>query len=103
MRIKTGDKVIIISGKDKGKTGSVIEALPRENKIIVEGVNVRKRHTRSRKAGTKGQIVEKPLPIHVSNAQVVDPKSSKGTRIKISREGGKRVRIAVKSGSALEK
>ncbi len=103
MRIKSGDKVIIISGKDKGKTGSVLEALPRISKIIVEGVNVRKRHTRSRRAGVKGQIVEKPLPIHVSNAQLVDPKSNKGTRVKISREGGKRVRVAVKSGSIFEK
>ena len=101
MKIKKGDKVIVISGKDRGKTGAVVRALPREDLVIVEGVNVKKRHERSRKSGQRGQIVEKTLPIHVSNVMMVDPKKGGRTRVRISNEGGKRVRIAAKSGATI--
>lgn len=96
MKIKKGDKVIVISGKDAGKTGTVTRVLPREDRIFVEGVNVRTKHEKAR--GTqKGRIVERETPIHVSNVMIADPKSGKGTRVGIMRKDGKRVRIAKKS------
>ncbi len=67
MKIKKDDKVIVLTGKDKGKTGSVVKAIPKENKVIVSGVNVLKVHQKPRKAGEKGQIIDKAMPIHVSN------------------------------------
>lgn len=71
MHVKKDDKVIVIAGKDKGKTGSVVKAFPKENKIIVSGVNVLKTHQKPRKAGEKGQIVDKTMPIHISNVKKV--------------------------------
>ncbi|MES2014593.1 MAG: 50S ribosomal protein L24 [Patescibacteria group bacterium] len=98
MKIKKGDKVIVITGKDKGKTGTVTRALPATLQIIVEGLNMKKKHQKPR-GNRKGQIVDMAMPFHVSNAMLVDPKSGKGTRVSISKKGDKRVRIAVKSGS----
>ena len=72
MNIKTGDNVTIITGKDKGKAGKVLKAFPRENKVVVEGVNIKKRHQRSRQEGKPGQIVESSHPIHVSNVKKSD-------------------------------
>ncbi|MBI4155688.1 MAG: 50S ribosomal protein L24 [Candidatus Zambryskibacteria bacterium] len=71
MKIKKDDKVIILTGKDKGKTGTVIKSLPKENKIIVSGVNVLKRHQKPRKSGEKGQIIDKTMPIDASNVRKV--------------------------------
>ena len=101
MNIRTGDTVVIIAGKDKGKTGKVLSAFPRENKILVEGVNILKKSQRSRQAGKKGQIIEKTMPIHISNAMLLDPKSKKGTRVGRKIEAGKKVRVAKKSGTVL--
>ncbi len=102
MKIKKGDKVIVIAGKDKGKSGTVLRALPTQDKVIVEGVSVAKRHQKSRTRGQSGQIVDKTLPIHVSNVSLVDPKSGKPTRIGIKRESGKRVRVAKNSGTVIK-
>lgn len=71
LRIKAGDQVKVISGKDKGKTGKVIQAFPKLNRVVVEGVNVSKRHLRTRAAGQKGQVVEFSMPIHASNVQPI--------------------------------
>ena len=101
MKIKTGDNVIVISGKDKGKTGKVTKALPKENTVVVSGVNIKKKHSRPRKANQKGQIVEFAAPIHVSNVQLVDPKTGKGTRVGFSVEKDKKVRITKKSSSVV--
>jgi large subunit ribosomal protein L24 len=101
MKIKKGDKVIVISGKDKGKTGEVAHAYPKLNRVLILGVNVAKRHQRARKQGQKGQLIEKPMPIHVSNVMIVDPKKGKGTRVGIRRVDGHRERIAKKSGAVL--
>lgn len=101
MKIKKGDNVIVISGKDKGKTGKISKALPSENKVVIEGVNMRKKHSRPRKSNQKGQIVAFAAPIHVSNVMLVDPKSGKGTRVGFSLEKGKKVRIAKKSNSVI--
>ena len=102
MKIRKGDKVIVIAGKDKGKSGKVLRALPEEDKVIVEGVHVVKKHERPSRKRQHGQIIEKALPVHVSNVALLDPKTSKATRIGISRENGKRVRIAKKSGTAIK-
>ncbi len=99
MKIKKGDTVVIIAGKDKGKTAKVVRALPRENKLLVEGVHVVKKHARRTSAARAGQIIEKTMPIHASNVQIADPKTGKPSRIRISKEKDARVRVAVKSGT----
>jgi large subunit ribosomal protein L24 len=103
MKIKKGDTVIVISGADKGKSGKILHVYPKKGKVLVEGVNLKKRHRRSRRSGEKGQIIEKPNQIDASNVMFLDPKQNVKTRIVISREGGKSVRIAKKSGAVIEK
>lgn len=102
MKIKKGDKVIVIAGKDRGKTGVVLRALPTTGRLVVEGVNVVKRHQRAQRRGESGQIIDKTLPLHVSNVAMVDPKTGKPTRVGIVRKNGKRVRVAKKSGSEMK-
>lgn len=103
MKIKKGDEVKVIAGKDKGKTGKVIRAFHDENKVIVEGVFVVKRHTRNRLTGKHGEIVEKTMPIDVSNVMLIDPKDNVPTRIgfKIDEKGNK-TRVTQKSGTVLK-
>jgi len=99
MKLKKGDKVIVIAGKSKGETGTISRVLPAENKVLIDGVNIVKRHRRSTRQAGKGQIVDKPASIHASNVMLADPKSNKPTRIKITRgKEGERQRVAVKSG-----
>jgi len=81
MKIKTGDTVLIISGKDKNKTGKVIEVFPKDQRIMVEGVNIVKKHVKPKRSGEKGQRVEVPRPFNVSNAKLICPKCKKPTRI----------------------
>ncbi len=101
MKIKKGDNVIIIAGKDKGKSGKVLRALPKGNKIVVEGVNIKKRHRRATRSNQHGQIIDITLPIDVSNAMISDPKTSKRTRVKYEVTKDKKERVAVKSGTKL--
>ena len=89
MKIKKNDSVIVISGKDKGKTGTVLRAFPREDKIVVEGVNIKKRHQRATRGGQKGQIVEQAHPIHVSNVKKADAESKKEAKPKAKRASKK--------------
>lgn len=93
MRIKKGDTVIVRSGTDKGKRGKVIRVLPKEFRIVVEGVQMQKRHTRPRQAGKKGSIVEHPALIHMSKAMLICPECSQPTRVGFAHtsEGGMRV------------
>jgi len=100
MFIKTGDKVQVITGKEKGKQGTVLKAIPRENRVIVEGLNIAKKHTRP-SMESEGGIVVTEAPIHVSNVQLVDPKSGEPTRVGFRFEDGKKVRYAKKSGEAI--
>jgi large subunit ribosomal protein L24 len=108
MRIKTNDQVVLISGKDAGKTGRVVRTDPQRRRVYVEGLNMIKRHERPRSQGDlknaqAGGIVEKEGPIHVSNVMMLDPKGNKATRIGVRRdEGGKRVRFAKRSGTAID-
>lgn len=102
MKIKKNDTVIVISGKDKGKKGKVITAMPKEHKVIVSGVNLVKRHKKADAMGNKAGVFTKNLPIDVSNVAILDPKTEKPTRIgfKIV-EDGKKVRFSKKSGEVL--
>jgi large subunit ribosomal protein L24 len=100
-KIKKGDTVVIISGKDKGKTGKVERVIREDAKVVVEGVGLVKRHNRGR-FGQTGQIVEKPAAIAISNVMLHDPKEKKGTRVKrVVNKDGKRERVTVKSGTTL--
>lgn len=101
MKIKKGDNIIVIAGKDKGVSGKVLRAFPSKDQVLIEGVNVKKRHQRPTRQNQHGQIVEKSLPIHISNVAIVDPKTSKPTRVGYKNEGDKKVRIAKKSGSVI--
>ncbi|PIQ77933.1 50S ribosomal protein L24 [Candidatus Peregrinibacteria bacterium CG11_big_fil_rev_8_21_14_0_20_41_10] len=102
MKIKTGDQVIVISGANKGKQGKVMRVIKTADRIVVEKVNVRKRHVR-RGPNQPGQIVEFEASIHVSNVSIIDPKTSKPTRIGYQKlENGKKIRIAKKSGQELK-
>lgn len=101
MKIKKNDTVIVLTGKDKGVKGKVLAAFPRISKVLVEGVNVTKKHTRSRKRGEKGQIVDRPLPLHVSNVALLDPKENKPTRVGYRVESGKKVRYSKRSGQTI--
>lgn len=102
MRIKKGDKVKVIAGKNRGTVATVVRALPLENKVVLEGVNTVKKHRRATARSRSGQIVDKAMPIHASNVMLIDPKSGKETRVRIVRDAkGVRSRVAVKSGSNL--
>jgi len=101
MRIKKGDNIIVISGKDKGKEGKIVKAIPTQDKVVIEGVNIKKKHMRPKKSGQKGQIVEIAAPLHVSNVQIIDPKDKKPTRIAMKIVGGKKIRVSRRSGAEL--
>ena len=101
MKIKKGDKVIVITGKDKGKTGEVLKAMPKDCKVLVSGVNVSKRHQKPSQENAGG-IVSKEMPIHVSNVALIDPKDGKATSVRTSEKDGRKVRIAKRSGEAID-
>ncbi len=101
-RIKTGDEVIAITGKDKGKTGTVLSVNPDSGRAVVEGLNIIKRHTRPRPPAEPGGVIEKPAPIHMSNLALVDPETKKPTRVRSEVVDGKRVRVAVRSGKKID-
>ena len=103
LKIKKGDKVVVITGRDKGKTGEVLKVLREENRLIVQGVHMVKRHQRQTMQA-QGGIVEKEASIHVSNVAHVDPQSGKPTRIGYKLlDGGKKVRVARRSGEVIDK
>lgn len=108
MKIRKGDTVKVIAGKDRGVTGKVINAFPKTSTVVVEGANIAQRHQRARKSGQSGQIIDKAMPIHISNVQLLDPKDNKPTRIgykiKESKKAGLpagKVRVAKRSGTEL--
>jgi len=94
---------MVIAGKEKGKTAKISRVLRDENRIVLDGLNLVKRHRRANRQGRKGQIVDLPQPLHASNVMIVDPKTGKPSRIKITRgKNGERVRVAVKSGQEIK-
>lgn len=104
MHVKKDDTVIVISGKDKGKKGRVLAAFPKDSRVLVEGVNLVKKHSRPSQKNPQGGIVTQEAPIHVSNVMIADPKTGSATRVgyKVLNDG-KKVRIAKKSGEVLDK
>lgn len=102
MHVKKGDTVQVMSGKDKGKQGVILKAMPSKNRVVVEGVNVIKKHAKPSQANPQGGILEIEAPIHVSNVMPLDPKTGKPTRVGFKVVDGKKVRVA-KSGESLDK
>lgn len=104
LHVKKGDQVIVITGKDKGKKGRVLAAFPSENRVLVEGVNMVKKHQKPNQANPQGGIITKEAPIHSSNVMLIDPKSGQPTRVNYKvLDNGKKVRVANKSGEVIDK
>ncbi|MEK7623249.1 MAG: 50S ribosomal protein L24 [Patescibacteria group bacterium] len=106
MKIKTGDNVKVLSGKDRGKTGKVIQVLVNKKNnqryVVVEGVNMRKKHLRRQKQGDKGQVIELAAPLHASKVMLIDPGSKQPTRVGFRFEGNEKKRVAKKSGAVID-
>lgn len=100
MKIRKGDQVIVTTGRDKGKQGEVLRAMPKDNKVIVQGVNMVKRHTRPSQTSAGG-IISKEAPIDVSNVALIDPETGKPTRVGFAVVDGEKVRVAKKSGKVI--
>ncbi|MFD1067351.1 50S ribosomal protein L24 [Oceanobacillus locisalsi] len=103
MHVKKGDKVKVLSGKDRGKEGTVLEAFPKKERVLIEGVNMIQKHAKPSQDNPQGGILNIEAPIHVSNVLPVDPKSGEPTRVGYEIKEGKKIRIAKKSGEALDK
>jgi large subunit ribosomal protein L24 len=102
LRVRADDEVIVISGKDRGKTGRVMHVDPAKQRVFVEGLNIVKRHQRPTPGTNQpGGVIEKPGPIHISNVALVDPKDGKATRTRVEERDGQRVRVAVRSGEVI--
>jgi large subunit ribosomal protein L24 len=108
MKIRRDDEVVVISGKDRGKTGRVLRVDPKKHRVYVEGLNIVKRHTRpqqvrgAQRAEQVGGVIEREGPIHISNVMLMDPKDKKPTRLGVSRADGERVRVTRRSGTRLD-
>ena len=100
-KIRKGDTVVILTGKDKGKTGEVTRSMPKDNKVVVSGVNVHARHRKPSQLNPQGGIERKEAPLHVSKVAVADPKTGKATRVRFEERDGKKVRVAAKSGELI--
>jgi large subunit ribosomal protein L24 len=101
-KIKKGDNVVVRSGKDKGRTGQVLSVMPKEGKIVVAGVNVAARHRKPTQANPQGGIERREAPMAISKVGLADPKSGAATRVRFELRDGKKVRVAVKSGEAID-
>ena len=100
-KIRKGDKVVVLSGRDKGKTGEVISSLPKESKVIVSGVNVATRHKKPSQLNPQGGLERREAPLHVSKVAIADPKTGKPSRVRFETRDGKKVRVAAKSGELI--
>jgi large subunit ribosomal protein L24 len=100
-KIKKGDKVVVLSGKDKGRTGEVTKSLPKDGKVIVSGVNVAVRHRKPSQTNPQGGLERVEAPLHVSKVALQDPKSGKPTRVRFEVRDGKKVRVAARSGEVI--
>ena len=101
-KIKKGDSVVIRSGKDKGRSGTVLQVMPKDGKVLVEGVNVAARHRKPSQANPQGGIDRIPVPMHISKVALADPKDGKPTRVRFETKDGKKLRVAVKSGETID-
>ena len=101
-KIKKGDSVVVLSGKDKGRTGTVTQVLPKLGKVVVDGINVAARHRKPNQANPQGGIDRSPAPMAISKVAVADPKDGKPTRVRFEEKNGRKVRVAVKSGELID-
>jgi large subunit ribosomal protein L24 len=101
MKIKKGDKVVVLSGKDKGKHGEVTLSMPKDGKVVVSGVNIATRHRKATQQNPQGGLERREAPMHVSKVAIEDPKTGKPTRVRFEERDGKKVRVAVKSGEVI--
>lgn len=101
-KIKKGDSVVVRSGKDKGRTGTVLQVLPKDDKVIVAGVNIAVRHRKPSQVNPQGGIDRSEAPMHISKVSLADPKDGKATRVRFETKDGKKVRVAVKSGETID-
>jgi large subunit ribosomal protein L24 len=100
-KIKKGDSVVVLSGKDKGRTGTVAQVMPKDSKIVVDGINIVARHRKPSQTNPQGGIDRFPAPMHISKVALADPKDGKPTRVRFETKDGKKVRVAVKSGETI--
>jgi large subunit ribosomal protein L24 len=100
-KIKKGDRVVVLSGKDKGRHGEVLKSLPKEGKVVVSGINVAARHRKPSQANPQGGIERREAPMHVSKVALEDPKTGKPTRVRFEVRDGKKVRVAARSGELI--
>jgi large subunit ribosomal protein L24 len=101
-KIKKGDSVVVRSGKDKGRTGTVLQVMPKDGKVLVQGVNVAVRHRKPSQVNPQGGIDRREAPLAISKVGLVDPKTGKATRVRFEDKDGKKVRVAVKSGETID-
>ena len=101
LKIKKGDKVVVLSGKDKGRHGEVTKSFPKLGKVVVAGINIATRHRKPTQAEPQGGLVRLEAPLHVSKVALEDPKTGKPTRVRFEERDGKKVRVAVKSGETI--
>jgi large subunit ribosomal protein L24 len=101
MKIKKGDNVVVIAGKDRGRKGKIIRALPQEAKVVIEGLNLRKKNVRAKKAGEKGQTIEIPVPMSISNVQILCEKCGKSVKVGYKIEAKQKVRVCKKCGEVM--
>lgn len=102
MHVKKGDKVVVITGKNKGKEGTILKAFPKKDRVLVEGINIVKKHQKASRDNAQGGIIEKEASIHVSNVSLICPKTGKPTRVGYEIRDDKKVRIAKKSGEVIK-
>ena len=102
VKIKKGDKVVVLSGKDKGKHGEVLRSMPKLGKVVVSGINVHARHRKPSQTNPQGGIERKEAPLHVSKVALADPKTGKATRVRFETRGDKKVRVAARSGEKID-
>jgi large subunit ribosomal protein L24 len=101
-KIKKGDSVVVRSGKDKGRSGTVLAVMPKDGKVLVQGVNVAARHRKASQTNPQGGIDRREAPMHISKVGLADPKTGKATRVRFETQGDKKVRVAVKSGETID-
>ena len=101
-KIKKGDSVVVLSGKDKGRTGTVTKVMPKAGKVLVDGINVAARHRKPTQTNPQGGIDRSPAPMAICKVAVADPKDGKPTRVRFEERDGKKVRVAVKSGETID-